>query len=44
MLYIKVLLHIIVVTLTTKYVNVSSNVTTKYVFVKYTTNYKNGKG
>lgn len=38
MLCIPVSLHIIVVTLTMKYVNVSSNVTTKYV-VKDTTNY-----
>jgi len=39
MLYLTVLLHITVVTLTMKYVNVSSNVTTKYVFVRDTTDY-----
>jgi hypothetical protein len=39
MLCIPVSLHITVVTLTTKYVNLSSNVTTKYVVVKDTTNY-----
>jgi hypothetical protein len=39
MLYAPVLLHIIVVTPTTKYVNVSSSVTMKYVFVKDTTDY-----
>jgi len=39
MLYITVLLHINVVTLTMKYVKVSSNVTMKNVFVKDTTDY-----